>query len=406
MSELRPWPRALVPARRAAARSAAATYDHLILGAGCAGLSLAWYLLERGVGGRIALVDRRERFENDRTWCYWDVEPSPFDDLASRWWQRWLVADASGVVESQSGRYHYRCLRSIDFYQRVLDRIAAAPNVDLVLGTPVLNRREEDRRVVVETPDGAIAGSWVFDSACGEPAAAAGRGDVALLQHFLGRLVRARRDAFDPDRPMLMDFRVSQADGPHFVYLLPFSTREALVEDTYLFPCAFAPSRHRSGIAGYLHERHGLAVGDYEVIEEECGRIPMTTTVYPTRQGRRVFPIGLAGGAARPSSGYAFVRIQRQTQRLADLVASGRLDDEPEPLSRPKHRFLDAVFLRVLRDRPVEAPALFRRLFARAAPDAVVRFLTEASSIADDMSVIAALPKWPFVATALTSTCD
>jgi glycine/D-amino acid oxidase-like deaminating enzyme len=46
---------------------------HLVLGAGCAGLSLACALLDAGVGERIVLVDRRTAFANDRTWCFWDT---------------------------------------------------------------------------------------------------------------------------------------------------------------------------------------------------------------------------------------------------------------------------------------------------------------------------------------------
>ena len=39
-------------------------YSCMILGSGCAGLSLAWNLLELGFDEPILLVDRRERFEN------------------------------------------------------------------------------------------------------------------------------------------------------------------------------------------------------------------------------------------------------------------------------------------------------------------------------------------------------
>lgn len=375
----------------------------MILGAGCAGLSLAWHLMESGVEGRIALVDRRERYVDDRTWCYWNVEPSPFDQLASHSWGRWLVADEREVVESTSDRYRYLCLRSIDFYQHVLKRIAAAPQVEVILGTEVLGHREERDRVVVDTTGGSISGAWVFDSGRMELNKRSGRGGVELIQHFLGRCVRARHDVFDPDRPMLMDFRVGQGEGPHFIYLLPFSRREALVEDTYLFPCAISPASHREEISRYLHERHGLTECDYEVVGEESGRIPMSTSLCSSRLGERVFSIGVAGGAARPSSGYAFLRIQRQTRHLARLALTGRLEEGPPPLSGAKHRFLDAVFLRVLRDRPAEVPGIFRRLFKHASPDEVVRFLGERSGAVDDLGVIRALPKWPFIQAALAS---
>jgi hypothetical protein len=46
-------------------------------------------------------------------------------------------------------------------------------------------------------------------------------------------------DPFIPDRLTLMDHRVTQKDGPHFIYLLPYSTTEALIENTYFFPAHY-----------------------------------------------------------------------------------------------------------------------------------------------------------------------
>ncbi len=390
---------------------AATAYPCMILGAGCAGLSLAWNLLELGYREPILVVDRRERFENDRTWCFWDVEPTPFTDLASHAWTRWMVHDGRRETVAACPGYPYLRLRSADVYRRVLDRLASAPNVTLALGRPILGVRESPRRVTVTTALGEFVGDRAFDSsgrvAPGGPTAAGrpGRGPE-LLQHFFGRTIRADRPVFDPTCPSLMDFRASQADGPHFVYLLPLSATEALVENTYLFPFQASPERHRREIADYLGRRYGLAAGSYEVIEEEAGAIPMTMGPGPLRSTRRLTPIGLAGGAARPSSGYAFLRIQRQARRLAGRIASG---EGPAPgearrsLGPPKYRFFDAIFLRTLADRPELAPEIFRRMFERAEPSALVRFLSERSTAIDDLKIIRALPKGPFLAAAARS---
>ena len=64
--------------------------DVLIVGAGCAGLSLAWHLVERGLGGRrLLLVDPRTEYGRDRTWCFWNVVEHPFEDLVTKRWSRW-----------------------------------------------------------------------------------------------------------------------------------------------------------------------------------------------------------------------------------------------------------------------------------------------------------------------------
>ena len=206
-----------------------------------------------------------------------------------------------------------------------------------------------------------------------------------------------------------MDFRAPQADGPHFVYLLPLSATEALVENTYLYPFSPPVARHRQEVADYLRMRYGLRPGSFEVIEEESGSIAMSTGRPPASAGSRVTPIGLAGGAARPSSGYAFLRIQRQARDLAGRVMAGE-DPGPEQARRAlgpaKYRFFDAIFLRTLIDRPDLAPRIFAGMFERAGAAAVVRFLGERSTPMDDLRIVGALPKLPFVASAIRSAID
>ena len=380
------------------------TYPYVILGAGCAGLSLAWNLVELGVDEPILLVDRRERFENDRTWCFWDVEPTPFSDLATHAWPRWRVHDGRHEVVSTSPEYRYLRLRSIDVYQRILDRLARAPNVSMALGRSILGVRPTSRGVVVATSDRSYHAGRVFDSsgrANLDPPRVRG---VRLLQHFLGQTVRTNRPTFDPSCPTLMDFRTSQADGPHFVYVLPLSENEALVENTYINNFDYPHDRHRTEVADYLRVRHGLDHDDYVVTEEESGAIPMAVGRRPlaSTSGSRVESIGLAGGAARPSSGYAFLRIQGQARRIAEHVAAGG-DGAVAPVSSWKYDLLDAIFLKVLADRPELAPRIFGQMFENADAGAVVRFLGEKSTPIDDARIVAALPKWPFITAAVRS---
>jgi lycopene beta-cyclase len=396
-------PRArVIPSGRLRDKRRGATYEHLILGAGCAGLSLAWHLRAAGDHGPMALVDRRDRFENDRTWCYWDVESTPFDDLATHAWDRWAVIDEHGkVIECCSKRYRYRRVRSIDVYRRVLNRLVNDPEVDLYLGETIRERAEDGLGVTVETPFGSIRGVRAFESARGshQPVASAPGGQAALVQHFLGQTVRANRPIFDAGCPILMDFRVDQADGPHFVYVLPLSPEIALVENTYLFPSPVSASRHRAEIASYLDRCFGLR--RFELVEEEAGRIPMTTHRPKTTPRSRIIPIGLAGGAARPSSGYAFVRIQRQCRRLASGISAGK--STTTRLAGRKYDFLDTVFLRALEEHPDATGALFARMFEAVRPDSLVRFLGDHSDVRDDLRLIAALPKWPFLDAAVRS---
>ena len=55
-----------------------------------------------------------------------------------------------------------------------------------------------------------------------------------MLQHFRGVEVKTVQTCFSPDTAILMDFRCDQSRGIHFIYLLPYSPTEALVESTML----------------------------------------------------------------------------------------------------------------------------------------------------------------------------
>ena len=129
----------------------------------------------------------------------------------------------------------------------------------------------------------------------------------------------------------------------------------------------------------------------------------MTTRRFPLHVGNGMLRIGLAGGAVRPSSGYAFLRIQRQCRTLAAALAKGQMPRRGLLGRSRKHRTLDIVFLEAMRRKPSMAPTYFHRLFSHASPAAVIRFLTERDTMSDDLAVLKALPIADFVRAALYS---
>jgi len=372
-------------------------FRYVILGAGAAGLSLCHQILRRGVRDPILILDRKTAFEDDRTWCFWDVHPPPFTDLAARCWHGWDVFDAAGRRAVQTSEaVGYACLRGGDFYAHVLGGIRRHPSVALKMGCPVKSCRSLPDRVEVEA-DAAYTADYAFDS---RPVAPTG-GGIAFTQRFFGQMVQTNRPRFDPARCTLMDFRAPQERGLHFFYLLPFSPTEALVENTYIQDSQAllaTASEHRAGIAAYLAARHGLT--DFIVTREEAGAIPMTARAFARRDGR-VFFIGTAGGCTKPSSGYTFARIQEQCRQIAASASAGTLDGFRERLAPARYRLFDAVFLQAMHDRPDSFPDYFRRLFAQVPPATLTAFLSETSTWRDDLTITRSLPLGPFLGAAL-----
>ncbi|MBC7724797.1 MAG: hypothetical protein H7146_08620 [Burkholderiaceae bacterium] len=379
-----------------------ALFDYVILGAGCAGLTVCLALLEQGETGTILLLDSRTAFRDDRTWCFWDVEPTPFTHLATASWNAWSVDTAGGRVRASNEAYPYLCLAAADFYEFALDSIAAFPNVRLVLGDKVVSCAESADEVRVTTSGADYRGRQVLDGrglpVGGAAFAAATREATWVPQQFVGLRIRSSSPVFDPGECLLMDFDVDQSRGLRFMYVLPIGPDEALVENVYFSEPGISRSDYRTEITDYLAARFDLAEADIVVEGEEHGYIPMTDFAFPLAASPRIRSIGMLGGGSRPSTGYTFLRIQRSCRALAAALVHGTAP--PTRISGRRSTMLDAVFLRFMVDHPERCPEVFARMFGRTPSGPLVRFLSEGSTPLDELRLIVALPKRWFLAAA------
>jgi lycopene beta-cyclase len=376
--------------------------DIVILGAGCAGLSLAASLGAEKVPGSVLLLEPRSSYTRDRTWCFWNTEEHLFTSAISHRWESWRVSRGPQAVVQQSRRYQYCHIAGDDFYAEGLRAVERDPRQELCCGVSVDSVEPRAGGLVrVETSSGGIVARRVFDSRPAAPSVA-----PLLVQRFVGWHVRAARACFEERTVELMRFLPSDQPGRvRFLYLLPFSPTEALVEMTYLD----APELPEPFAENELKEWLEDNVGEWEVLYKEQGALPMAPAGKPAAYSpmkaslaldhslEHVHSIGARGGRLKPSSGYGFVRIQRHSRVIARALAQGR----PVPLTAEPQRYslMDAVFLRAL--QTADAAELFLAMFANADPDALVRFLGEASPVSETLRVAWSLPKLPMLGAAI-----
>jgi lycopene beta-cyclase len=212
-----------------------------------------------------------------------------------------------------------------------------------------------------------------------------------MVQHFIGWEVRAEAGSFNEDSAILMDFRCDQSRGVHFIYCLPFSDREALVESTLISPNIEHDEFYEDAISTWLSDCAG--VNFFEVLRREKGAIPLGLMKRhdPDYQG-----IGSNCGAIRPSSGYAFSFIQKQIATALNQVANGNKLSFFSP-HKKIDLFMDRVFLSVLRNQPHYAPKLFTAMATRLTGDEFAQFLSGEADIILRLKVIMAMPPWPFI---------
>jgi lycopene beta-cyclase len=371
--------------------------DVAILGGGCAGLSLAVALARAMPRCRVHVLEERTQYVRDRTWCLWNAEPHSFEHCVSHSWNRWRVRSQGEAVLRHSARYAYQHIPADRFYDVALQRIAAASEQQITLGASVRSVAPHQDGFRIETGHGSLQAGWVFDS---RPQVALARTQTSgLVQRFSGWHVVAERPCFDSTTVELMDFQPSGAAGRTiFFYTLPFSAHEALVEATYLDAPALAPADADEALREWLDNI--MAGSSYKVLFREQGALRMQPGFGAERTSglSRHQRIGAAGGRVKASSGYAFLRIQRQSLAIAAALAGGCTP--PRQLEPVRYDLLDRVFMKALARNPDRAPAYFLQLFREVAPDALVRFLSECGSAGETLQVALSLPKLPFAAAA------
>lgn len=363
----------------------AARYDAIVIGAGLSGLSLAAHLASSpSAAHRVLVIDGGRQGSDGRRWGFWATDPGWVSPALHASWDALSVTVGGHRLVRRLSPFRYHEVRGAAFGELARTHIARAPEFAVVSGRAEHVREESGHASVVV--DGERLGArWIFDSRP-PPDARTGAG-----LSFLGWEVETKSDAFDPAVMTFMDFRARRQGRMAFAYVLPTTPRRALVEiaDFGWLP----PADLAADLEHYL--RTCCDVGAWSVLETEEAWIPLTAGLHPSERGH-VVPIGRRAGMLKPSTGYAFTRIQRHSAALCQSLAQwGHPHDLPKASRR--HAWLDSVLLDVVRRDPDAIEAAFQSLFARNSAPSILRFLDEDSTPARDARLIASLPPEPFV---------
>jgi lycopene beta-cyclase len=370
------------------------TYDYIIAGMGAAGLSLAVHMAKSGLlaDKKLLLIDKERKEQNDRTWCFWETAPGPFESVVYRRWSRaWFHAEGYGALLDLEP-YTYKMIRGIDYYRYCFEYLSAFPQVELLF-SPVEEINPQDGYAEVKAGGVRYTARFVFNSILFEqPKPAPGK--YYLLQHFKGWVVETPGPAFNPGEATLMDFRPSQAHGTTFIYVMPFSETEALVEYTLFSEALLPDGAYDEGIRTYLQKHMGIT--DFRVKSSEFGVIPMTNHRFARRDGNLLY-IGTAGGQTKASSGYTFRFIQKHVAAITDsLVRHGHPFDLPTAMV-DRFYWYDSVLLNVLHHGTLEGWYVFRELFRKNKASTILRFLDNETTLAQEFRLLNSLPQWPFM---------
>jgi lycopene beta-cyclase len=351
--------------------------DLIIVGAGVSAMLLARSLIQRGCFRTLRLIGRpgvrAHRFS------YWsDGTPTPFDAYTEKSWSTLRVVSREGrATRIPLRRFEYRTFAPARWFDELTREVLTAPGVVATEARADSIERAEDGGVV-QAGGQTFEADWVFASA--RPASTA----PSCWQRFEGWEVAVRTASLDLDAATLMDFRKPTAGDFSFVYALPLAPDRLFVEHV-----SYQPDHHDRHLVDYLNEVVGSC--RWTLVDRERGATPLYLD--PTDDGDRVRTIGVAGGVAKVTTGYALTRMWRDAEGIAEgLARRGQPDSDVVP--RGLHRIADRFFVDLLIREPERLPELLEALFSEATGDAVLAFLDDQATSREQLTIARAMPDW------------
>ena len=347
-------------------------FDYIIIGGGCAGLSLAYELEinDKLKAKTLAIIEPRAEYKRDKTWSFWKVMSHNFDDCVMKSWKNFTINITKKTNHLECQSYPYQSIDSGLFYEKIINSLKKNKNISFFKDISEINPKN----------------SFIFNSV-----PSIKKNYLNLWQHFCGVEIETQKDFFDDEIFNLMDFDCDQRESVHFFYTLPYTKTKALIETTWLSKMNDNSQKdYDNQIKDYL-ENH-LKLKDYKITYKEQGAIPL---FYPTYEDtKNKINIGTAGGMTRLSTGYTFLNIQEHSKYICKNIENISKVKKFE-ISK-KYQFLDDIFLRVLNENPKIMPVIFFKMF-KSSPKTVIKFLSNKSNFLEDLSIILKMPKWIFV---------
>jgi len=372
-------------------------YDYIFSGFGLAGCLVLDAMIEAGChdGKQILILDA-ETHPTEKTWCYWENGEGQYDALLSASWKKGWFIGTHQKKECLQSQLVYKSIASVSLKNHLLEKISRHENIQLKIET-ASDFLDDGILVRVTTKTNTYTTRKLFNSI---PKTKPELGNTPLLlQHFEGWFIKSAQLPFLKDEMILMDFSVAQKGNTRFMYVLPFSNTQALIEYTLFSPNLIGKEEYENEIRAYLTK---LGVTDYTIEKTESGVIPMTVYPFWKANTKNVLNMGTAGGWTKPATGYTFTSAVQRAQKLVACIQNEQTDFTR--FFKPD-RFLwyDRLLIEVLYYNNAIGQKLFTALFTRANTVQVLRFLQQKTNFLQELPILLACPKLPFLKAAFRS---
>lgn len=367
-------------------------FNYIFVGAGLSALLTVHEMILSGKfqDKTILLLDKDSKKNNDRTWCFWD-DSTMFEEIISKKWKTALFKNDNLTKELNIHPFEYKMIKGLDFYDFVFDEISKHQNITF-LTEKVVSFQDLGNQCRIKTTYQEFTADKIFNSILNPELVTSQNKYPLLQQHFIGWFIKTKEAVFNSDCATFMDFSVAQKGNTRFMYVLPTSTTEALLEYTLFSKELLAKEEYEAEIETYIEK---LGITEYDIIEKEYGNIPMTSYEFWKHNTKNIVNIGSAGGWTKASTGFTFKNATKKSKVLVAFLQ--KEDDFTFFHKKDKFWFYDLLFIDVLFQNNALGSKVFSSLFRKGNPVLIFRFLDEETSFTEDLKVMWKCPKIPFM---------
>ncbi|WP_439505012.1 lycopene cyclase family protein [Sediminibacterium sp.] len=367
-------------------------YDIVILGGGCAGMQLMHQLIHHDQynGESILIIDADKAYLQHKSWCFWhSSEPNTYDSIIHSTWNKLSIGFSSGIKKELIKPYRYSFIKSETFFDFHFEEINQYQQVKYSNDAAIAIKKGETdffietNNEIITTP-ALYSSYWNKEKVLNDPS-------IFLQQQFYGWEIFTEQPVFDSTAAILMDFGITQAYGVNFAYVLPYNKHNALIEITGFSAEEYSVEFFEEVLRQYIQKMWNCT---FKIVKIEHASIPMTNYSFNRFTEEGAIAIGTAAGMVKPTTGYAFNRIARDSVLLANHYFNKEI---PAEFSHNRFKFYDRLLLEIIKQRPAKALHILMQLFRKVPYRQILRFLDEDSSLIQEAVLFAKLPKKDFI---------
>jgi lycopene beta-cyclase len=345
----------------------------------------------------ILFIDKNDVDSSDKTFCFWSLKDEPIiQDLKPLISCSWNTILHRQKVMIPMSPYSYHHISSKDLFN-AFRQLCSSFDCHFITA-PVQEVGSDESGAFVIVNEVKYRSTYIFDSRTPHFCPPQDH-QTHIFQSFVGWKVEFSSPLKRPDAITFMDFEIDQMNHTQFVYVLPFSSHQALIEVTRFGSQVMTTSEAEMILSQYLSSYQC----DYSVVDVEKGCIPMSNCSLDVPSIPGVTQLGYRNYMLKCSTGYAFKNMYYHARRVSEAISHG---EPPETFNRNhfsafggRFAFYDSLLLRILDRQPEVGKKVFNALLSHVDMKDIWCFLDEKTHITQEIRLFSKLPWLPFLKT-------